>query len=84
MSSNSYGPMQGFVDGVTSLPGKLDRALPTPPPWFYKMLGYQDPAPTPIPGWLDQQVQNANKSFLPQNQAAPQAPAVRRKMPVKP
>jgi hypothetical protein len=83
MSSNSYGPMQGFMDGVTSLPGKLDKALPTPPAWFYKMLGHDDPNPVPDVSWHNQMVQQAHDSFLPQNQPAPAtAPVIRRKIPV--
>ncbi len=80
MSSTPYGPMQGVADTLSALPGKLDRALPTPPPWFYKMLGYPDPNPVVDPSWHAGMVDAANKSFQPQQAPAPALPP-RRKMP---
>lgn len=62
-----YGPLTAYFQSLGKIPGNVENALPTPPDWFYKMLGQQAPAPVDT-SWHDQMVRDANASFGAQNQ----------------
>jgi len=73
MSTPNYGPMQGFADTLGALPGKLDRALPTPPAWFYHMFNMTPPEGDPNPQYHAEQLDRANQSFRDQQMLHPSA-----------